>query len=125
MLSAMIRKTYYRISILSTIFLFLLASTSDLKGQLGEGIEGIWLGTLKVGEMGLRIALTFSKSDEGIYSATMNSIDQSSGEIPMEEVVINRDSLLVKHTGIGIEETFSPLAMELITEWILKLVEMR
>jgi fermentation-respiration switch protein FrsA (DUF1100 family) len=90
-------------SILFTIIILLVTSTLSLKGQHKDGIEGIWLGTLKVGEVELRIALTFSKSEDGIYSATMNSIDQCSGEIPMEEVVMNKDSLIVKHTGIGIE----------------------
>jgi fermentation-respiration switch protein FrsA (DUF1100 family) len=53
--------------------------------------------------MELRIALTFAKQEDGILGATMNSIDQGSGEIPMEEVIMKKDSLLVKHTGIGIE----------------------
>ena len=33
----------------------------------------------------------------------MNSIDQSSGEVPMEKVIMNKDSLLVQHSGIGVE----------------------
>jgi fermentation-respiration switch protein FrsA (DUF1100 family) len=98
----MFTKMNNRICILFTIIILLLTSTAGLEGQHQEGIEGIWLGTLKVGEMELRIALTFLKSEDNIYSATMNSIDQSSGEIPMEQVVMNKDSLLVKHTGIGI-----------------------
>ena len=53
--------------------------------------------------MELRIALTFSESEDGILSATMNSIDQSSGEVPMEKVIMNKDSLLVQHSGIGVE----------------------
>ncbi len=99
----MFTKMNSNISILFSIIILLLTSPSVLKGQHEQGIEGIWLGTLRVGEMELRIALTFSKPEDGILDATMNSIDQSSGEIPMEEVVMNKDSLLVKHTGIGIE----------------------
>lgn len=86
-----------------SVIVVMLISTSGVKAQPEEGIEGIWLGTLKVGEIEMRIALTFSKSDEGIYGATMNSIDQSSGEIPIEKVVLNNDSLFVKHTGMGLE----------------------
>jgi len=99
----MIKKMNRRVGSLFTIVILLLTSPSVLKGQYEEGIEGIWLGTLKVGEMELRIALTFAKPEDGILGATMNSIDQSSGEIPMEEVIMKKDSLLVKHTGIGIE----------------------
>jgi fermentation-respiration switch protein FrsA (DUF1100 family) len=94
---------YCKRSILFTIIILLITSTLGLKGQAGEGIEGIWLGTLKVGEMELRIALTFSESEDGTLSATMNSIDQSSGEIPMEKVIMKEDSVLVQHSGIGIE----------------------
>ena len=72
-----------------TIFFLLITSTSGLKCQSVEGIKGIWFGTLKVGEMEMRIALTFSESEDGTLSASMNSIDQSSGEIPMEKVVIS------------------------------------
>jgi len=88
---------------LFTIFFLLITSISGIEGQSVEGIEGIWLGMLKVGEMELRIALTFSESEDGTLSASMNSIDQSSGEIPMEKVILNEDSVLVQHSGIGIE----------------------
>jgi len=46
---------------------------------------------LKIPGAELRIGLTISKTDSGAYSATMNSIDQGSGEIPMDETRFTRN----------------------------------
>ncbi len=51
-------------------FLFVLGAYC----QSGDTIEGIWLGTLKVPNAELRIALTFSKADDGTFDTTMKVI---------------------------------------------------
>jgi uncharacterized protein len=66
--------------------------------------EGIFLDTLKVGNMSMRLAVTISKNEEGVYKATLNSIDQGSGEIPIDEVTINGSHIFLKaKIGIQIE----------------------
>jgi len=64
-------------------------------------INGIWLGTLKVQSIELRIALTFSNTGDG-FMATMNSIDQSSGEIPFDSVEYDDEHLIVTNPQIGV-----------------------
>jgi pimeloyl-ACP methyl ester carboxylesterase len=56
-----------------TVLLLLLPQT--------KSIDGIWLGTLDLGAKKLRIAVTVSGT-----TATLNSLDQNSGEMPLSEV---------------------------------------
>jgi pimeloyl-ACP methyl ester carboxylesterase len=71
--------------------------------NLPSNIEGIWLGTLKVPGAELRIAVTFSKDASGSWKATMNSLDQGSGELPMDEVKFESPHLYAKLAAAGIE----------------------
>ena len=67
-------------------------------------LEGIWLGSLIIPEGELRIAVTISGNTDGTFSATLNSIDQGSGEIPFDEVKYEKDILfLMMNIGIEIE----------------------
>jgi uncharacterized protein len=66
--------------------------------------EGIFLDTLKVGNMSMRLAITISINDEGSFKATLNSLDQGSGEIPFDEVQITNSHLFLKaKIGVQIE----------------------
>jgi pimeloyl-ACP methyl ester carboxylesterase len=94
------RKLYLGVFLFSLLSLF--QSASSIQAQIDERIDGIWLGTLKVPGAKLRIALTISKSETGKYAATMNSVDQGSGEIPMDEVKYENHHLIVKGTKIGV-----------------------
>jgi uncharacterized protein len=72
--------------------------------QMPGSEEGIFLDTLKVGNMSMRLAVTVSKSDEGTYKATLNSLDQGSGEIPIDEVKITGSHIFLNaRIGIQIE----------------------
>jgi pimeloyl-ACP methyl ester carboxylesterase len=51
-----------------------------------EDIEGIWLGTLKIQTMELRLAYNISRNPDGTLSATMDSIDQGAAGIKMDTV---------------------------------------
>jgi hypothetical protein len=66
-------------------------------------VEGKWLGTLQVPGAKLRIAVVVSREQDGTYSATMKSIDQGSGQMPMSEVVYERQRLIVKAADLGVE----------------------
>lgn len=72
-------------------------------GQNNELIEGIWLGTLKLPGAELRIGLTLSKTDTGTFTATMNSIDQGSGEIPMDKVKFKDPHLVITGKSLGVQ----------------------
>jgi fermentation-respiration switch protein FrsA (DUF1100 family) len=74
-----------------------------MHAQVDGRIDGFWLGTLKVPGAELRIALTISKSDDGKYAATMNSVDQGSGEMPLGEVKFENHLLSIKSPKFGIE----------------------
>jgi pimeloyl-ACP methyl ester carboxylesterase len=50
-----------------------------------KGIEGIWLGTLKVGAVDLRLVFHVSRKPDGAYTATMDSPDQGAKGIPLDE----------------------------------------
>ncbi|MCP4612189.1 MAG: alpha/beta fold hydrolase [Planctomycetes bacterium] len=93
------RKLYSGVFLIIVLLLF---QSVSIQAQIDEGIDGIWSGTLKVPGAELRIALTISKSDTGEYSATMVSVDQGSGEIPMDEVKYENHNLIIKNTQIGI-----------------------
>jgi pimeloyl-ACP methyl ester carboxylesterase len=88
---------------LTIIFLSVLFfSLSSVKAQKSYSETGIFLDTLKVGGMQLRISITVSKNDQGNFTATFNSIDQGSGEIAFDEVIATGNHMLFK-SKIGIE----------------------
>lgn len=70
----------------------------------GNMPTGIWLGSLKPApDVELRIAITIKQGDNGELSATLNSIDQGSQEIPCDVVTSENDNIKVAITKIGIE----------------------
>ena len=85
------------------ITLFFMFSITYAEIGSDNGIEGIWLGTLKVPGAELRITVTFSGSETGSWKATMNSLDQGSGELPMDEVKFESPHLYAKLAAAGIE----------------------
>ncbi|MEN8228481.1 MAG: prolyl oligopeptidase family serine peptidase [Bacteroidota bacterium] len=84
-------------------FLLLTLLSAGILAQDPESIDGIWLGTLKIQSLELRLAFTLSGSADGELKALMKSIDQGGVEVPMEEVLLKNDTLLVRHSGAGIE----------------------
>jgi hypothetical protein len=63
----------------------------------GGKVEGYWLGTLKnvPGQGDLRIGINIRREAGGSFSATLDSPDQGSMGIPIDEVVVSGDSLKV------------------------------
>jgi hypothetical protein len=70
----------------------LLAGRATLQAQ---NITGDWQGTLKAGPVELRLALHFTKSADGSYAATMDSIDQGANGIPVSSVALKDSKLLL------------------------------
>ena len=63
-------------------------------------IAGIWLGTITVPGVELRIAFEIAEAKEGAYTAKMHSIDQSAMNIPVSAVTLTGDSLKLDVTSI-------------------------
>jgi hypothetical protein len=60
-----------------------------------KGIDGYWLGTLKIGAIELRLAFKFATKD-GKLTATMDSIDQGAKDIPIESAEFADATLTLK-----------------------------
>lgn len=50
----------------------------------GQGIEGIWLGTLDANGIKLRLVLKVSKGPDGKFWGKMDSIDQGANDLPID-----------------------------------------
>lgn len=83
--------------------IFLTGSFLLMAGQVEQqtGIEGNWQGVLKVSGMELRIVFKISRDSTGAWIGTMDSPDQGARDIPVKEVVVKSDSLILKMPDIG------------------------
>lgn len=79
-----------------------------------EGLQGIWQGTLEAGGTKLRLVLTVTKSEAGIYAGKLDSLDQGA-TIPIDTITVNLDAvrLEVKSPAIVIEGTLNKESTEL------------
>lgn len=58
-------------------------------------IEGIWLGKLRAQSIELRIVFKVKSPKQGEYQATMDSPDQGAMDIPVEEVKVYENTLVI------------------------------
>ena len=66
---------------------------------LGQNLEGSWKGIIEI--QGTKLNLVFNfKEAGGNWSATMDSPDQGGFGIPMDEVTINQNKVLVKSKAL-------------------------
>jgi hypothetical protein len=65
-----------------------------------KGIEGAWLGTLKVSSIELRIAFRISRRPDGTLTALLDSIDQGAKGIPVDKVAFKGAELRLESTPI-------------------------
>ena len=79
----------------------LFALTAQMQSQtVGRGVEGSWAGTLDTGGPKLRLALTVTRSDTGVYSGKLDSLDQGS-TIPIDVITVNGDAVHVELKSIS------------------------
>jgi dienelactone hydrolase/sRNA-binding carbon storage regulator CsrA len=57
-----------------------------------KGFEGSWQGILDAGGQKLRLAVTVSKSDAGVYTGKFESLDQAA-TIPIDTITVNGDAV--------------------------------
>lgn len=87
--------------------LVLLAPLSALAVPSGTpagtaSIEGRWLGALAVGASKLRLGFTFSHGADGALAATMNSLDQGTGELKADRASFVAPTLQVDLAKLGV-----------------------
>jgi len=75
------------------MLLFLLGLSGQVLGQTAaKDFEGSWQGTLEAGGTKLRLALTITKSDAGVYAGKLDSLDQGAA-IPIDTITVNGDAV--------------------------------
>ena len=75
------------------ILLFLLGLSCQVFGQTpAKDFEGSWQGTLEAGGQKLRLAVTVTKSDAGVYAGKLDSLDQGA-TIPIDTITVNGDAV--------------------------------
>ncbi len=94
------------ISSFSLCFLLISCFIYSLTAQVDNSklLEGIWVGNLVIPNAAeLRIGITITKDQNEKLSAALRIIDQNTGDIPCDQVVYDKDSLLLKLNRLGIE----------------------
>jgi hypothetical protein len=97
------------------MLLLLLGLSCSVLGQTTpKGLEGSWQGTLDAGGQKLRLVLTFTKSDAGVYSGKLDSLDQGAS-LPMDTVTVNEDAVRweIKQAGAVFEGVLNKERTEL------------
>jgi len=85
-----------KIIIRTGFFLILILVTSlPAFGQEAEnkGIEGVWMGTLKVSLAELRVVFKINREEDGSLVAKMDSPDQGAENIPVDKVTFENGNL--------------------------------
>jgi len=88
-------KSTLRTGILVALTLIITLSVFS-EGAETEGIEGIWMGTLKVSVVELRIVFKISTNADGSLAATMDSPDQGAENIAVNEVTFENGKLYLE-----------------------------
>ena len=84
------------------VLLFLLGLSCQLIGQTpATGFEGSWQGTLEAGGQKLRIALTVTKSEAGVYTGKFDSLDQGAS-IPIDTITVKDDAVRLEMKSVPI-----------------------
>jgi hypothetical protein len=73
---------------------FTASESGAVQTAAGKDAAGIWLGTLKVPGVELRIGFVIQRNPDGSLAGTLNSIDQGAMNIPLDGIVLQGDSLL-------------------------------
>ncbi|HEX3084770.1 MAG TPA: alpha/beta fold hydrolase [Pyrinomonadaceae bacterium] len=75
------------------ILLFVFGLSSQVLGQTpARDFEGSWQGTLEAGGAKLRVVVTVTKSDAGVYAGKLESLDQGA-TIPIDTITVNGDAV--------------------------------
>jgi len=86
---------------LATLVLLVALSAGQVRADdpapaAKKSIEGYWLGTLKPGAIEMRLGFRIRKNGDGTLTATGDSIDQGTKDLPVETVTFADDTLTLK-----------------------------
>ncbi|HEX5702600.1 MAG TPA: alpha/beta fold hydrolase [Pyrinomonadaceae bacterium] len=98
------------------IVLFVLGLSCYVFAQTpAKDFEGAWQGALDVGGTKLRLALTVTRSNAGVYTGKLDSLDQGA-TIPIDTITVNGDAVRweIKSPAIVFEGTLNKERTELI-----------
>jgi dipeptidyl aminopeptidase/acylaminoacyl peptidase len=87
-------------SLLMLLFLVGLACQAFAQTPT-KGLEGSWNGVLEAGDTKLRILVTVTKSDAGMYAGKFESLDQGA-TVPFDTVTLNGDDVRFEVKAAGI-----------------------
>lgn len=79
----------YNLGMIRAILLLAAAAAS----AQAPGVEGTWQGTLNVGAVSLRLGLHVTRTAEGAYSSTLDSLDQGARGLPIQTTTFNAGKL--------------------------------
>lgn len=65
-----------------------------------RGLEGHWLGKLKVGAIELRLGLNFARDKDGKLTGTLDSLDQGIKNITIEEIQVKDQDVELNWSGL-------------------------
>jgi uncharacterized protein len=85
-----------RLLALAIPFVLAIPLLAEDKPTPKKGVEGFWLGTLKIGAIELRLGFEVKKKDDGSLTATMDSIDQGARGVPIESAAFADGTLTLK-----------------------------
>jgi uncharacterized protein len=97
------------------ILLLLLGLSGQVFGQTpAKDFEGSWQGTLEAGGQKLRLVVTVTKSEAGVYAGKMDSLDQSA-TIPIDTITVSGDAVRweIKSAAVVYEGTLNKERTEL------------
>lgn len=84
------------------ILMMLIGISGQVFGQTpATGLEGSWHGTLDAGSAKLRLQLTVTKSDAGVYAGKFESLDQGAS-IPFDTITLKGDDASFESKSAGI-----------------------
>jgi dienelactone hydrolase/sRNA-binding carbon storage regulator CsrA len=97
------------------LLLFLLGLLCQVVGQTpAKDFTGSWQGTLEAGGAKLRLVVTVTKSDAGVYAGKLESLDQGA-TIPIDTITVKGDAVRfeIKSPAIVFEGTLNKERTEL------------
>jgi pimeloyl-ACP methyl ester carboxylesterase len=89
------------------------------RGIPGQGLAGIWQGSLRVSVAELRLLLKLTNAPNAKLAGAIDSLDQGARDIPIDSVefATNRVQLELKRIGGGFDGSLSADGSEIAGEW--------
>jgi hypothetical protein len=76
-------------------------TTDEFAPRPGSALQGAWEGTLKVGNVELRLALRISEPTPGTFEAQMDSVDQGAKNLPVTSLSYNKPAVQFEMIAIN------------------------